>query len=367
MLTPEYLEKCPLRVDDLWAQAEMDILADMARKISEYDYFSAASDWQAQKLKEMGMMRSEIYEQLSKLTGKTKKEIKKLLNDAGMQSLNSDKDVYSRNGVAVGKYRDNPALVQVMDASLEKTNNTFYNLTRTTANAGAQQFVESLDRAYMQVVVGGVSQDAVVRREIGRLATEGLRCITYKGRTDHIDVAVRRAVRTGVAQTAGKLAKKMADETETDLVEVTAHSGARPSHAEWQGKIYSRSGTSKKYPDFKASTGYGTAGGLCGVNCRHNFYPFFEDSEPAYTDAELAALDAKKYEWNGRRLSEYEATQQQRYHERQLRRWKREQAMLKAARENTEKADAKVKRWKAQQADFLEQTGLKRYSELERI
>ena len=35
-----------------------------------------------------------------------------------------------------------------------------------------------------------------------------------------------------------------------DLVEVTAHAGARPSHAEWQGKIVSLSGQARIF-EFK--------------------------------------------------------------------------------------------------------------------
>ena len=56
----------------------------------------------------------------------------------------------------------------------------------------------------------------------------------------------------------------LADEMDSDSIEVTAHSGARPEHAKWQGKASSRSGKSKKYPDFRKSTGYGTGAGLGG-------------------------------------------------------------------------------------------------------
>lgn len=367
MLTPEYLERCPDRIVDLWTQAETDILADMARKINAYDYFSSASDWQAQKLKEMGLTNEEILRKLSKLTGRTVEELKKLLNEAGMTALQTDSKAYQAAGIKQGAFKDNPALIAVMDASLSKTSNSMQNLTRTVARQGAQQFVEMLDRVYMQVVVGGISQEAAVRHAIKAMAREGLRAVKYANRTDHMDVAVRRAVRTGVSQTAAKVQEVVLDEFDVDLVETSAHSGARPSHAEWQGKVYSRSGRSKEYPPFVESTGYGTAGGLCGVNCRHSFYPFFEDSEPLYTAEELADMDKPKYEWRGKVLTEYEATQQQRYHERQIRSWKRERAMLKAIGESTAQADEKIAYWTAQQDVFLKKTGLKRHYDAERV
>lgn len=73
-------------------------------------------------------------------------------------------------------------------------------------------------------------------------------------------------------------------------MEVTAHSGARPEHAEWQGKIYSRSGKSKKYPSLVKVTGYGTGPGLGGWNCRHSMFPYYEGMGRVYTDEELEEL-----------------------------------------------------------------------------
>lgn len=71
---------------------------------------------------------------------------------------------------------------------------------------------------------------------------------------------------------------------------MTAHSGARPEHAEWQGKIYSRSGKSKKYPSLVEATGYGTGPGLGGWNCRHSMFPYYEGMGRVYTDEELEEL-----------------------------------------------------------------------------
>lgn len=360
MLTPEYLERCPDRIVELWTQAESDILADMARKINSYDYFSSAVDWQAQKLKEMGLMNEEILRRLSALTGRTVEELKRLMNEAGMTTLSTDDKVYTAAGLNPGKLKDNAALIAVMDASLKKTQNTFENLTRTTARNGAQQFIEALDRAYMQIVTGGISPDAAIRQTIKDLARSGLRSVSYGDRTDSVDVAVRRAVRTSINQTSSILQETRCDEMGCDLVETSAHSGARPSHAEWQGRIFSRSGKSDKYPDFYESTGYGTGAGLGGWNCRHSFYPFFEGDEPLYTEEELAAMNAKKYEWRGKMLTEYEATQEQRYHERQLRRWKNEKRMLKDAGMETGAADERIAYWDARQTQLLKLTGLKR-------
>ena len=158
----------------------------------------------------------------------------------------------------------------------------------------------------------------------------------------------------------------LADEMDSDLVETTAHSGARPSHARWQGQVFSRSGKSKKVPDFRRATGYGTGPGLGGWNCRHSFHPYFEGMASTYGAKELKKLEAKSITYNGEKLTEYEASQRQRYIERQIRRWKREQQAMKAAGQPQEEARAKLKEWRALQTDLVEQTGLKRQYDRER-
>ena len=172
---------------------------------------------------------------------------------------------------------------------------------------------------------------------------------------------------TGVNQTALRLQDTLADEMDSDLVETTAHSGARPSHAKWQGKVFSRSGKSGKYPDFRKETGYGTGPGLGGWNCRHSFHPYFDGMVRTYGAEELKQMEAKTITYNWEKLTEYEASQRQRYIERQIRRWKREQQAMEAAGKPQEEAKAKLKHWRALQSDFVEQTGLKRQYDRERV
>lgn len=348
MITPEYLEQCPTRLVEIYEQAERDIIADMARKIKEYDFYSSATEWQAKKLQEMGLTYKEIQSRLAKASGKSKAEIVKLLKESGAKELKDD-------GV-----KPTQSTVDTLNAGLKKTMGTFDNLTMTTAVNGTRQISEALDRAYMQVSSGAFSQEIVIRNAISDLAKNGIEAYNYGKRKEYIDVIVRRAVRTGINQTVAKIALSNADKLGTDLVEVSAHSGARPTHAEWQGKVYSISGKTKGYKKLSEATGYGTVTGLCGANCRHTFYPFHEGDEPAYTEEELKSFDEPKYTYNGEKLTEYEATQRQRYIERQLRRWKREEAGMKAAGLSTDKAESKIKHWNDIQEDFLKQTGLKR-------
>lgn len=360
MLKPEYLQRVPERMIQLYAQAEADILADMARRISTYDYWIPAVEHQAKMLEEAGMVREEILARLKTLTGRADRELRRLMQEAGTAALKSDDAVYRRQGLNPPPVSASEDLQKILQAGYEKTSGTFRNLTLTTARTAAHQFEQALDRAYMQITLGGMDYNTAIRSTIKQLSAEGVGAIRYPtGRTDTIEVAVRRAVVTGVNQTALRLQDARADEMGADLVEVSAHAGARPSHAEWQGGIYSRSGKSRKYPDFVKITGYGTGAGLGGWNCSHSFRPWFEGMSRTYDKALLKEYQAKDYEYNGVRMTEYEALQEQRKIERNIRRWKREQNALQAAGLDSSEASAKIAEWNRRQKDFLEQTGLK--------
>lgn len=360
MLKPEYLQRVPERMIQLYAQAEADILADMARRISTYDYWIPAVEHQAKMLEEAGMVREEILARLKTLTGRTDRELRRLMQEAGTAALKSDDAVYRRQGLNPPPVSASEDLQKILQAGYEKTSGTFRNLTLTTARTAAHQFEQALDRAYMQITLGGMDYNTAIRSTIKQLSAEGVGAIRYPtGRTDTIEVAVRRAVVTGVNQTALRLQDARADEMGADLVEVSAHAGARPSHAEWQGGIYSRSGKSRKYPDFVKATGYGTGAGLGGWNCSHSFRPWFEGMSRTYDKALLKEYQAKDYEYNGVRMTEYEALQEQRKIERSIRRWKRERNAMQAAGLDSSEASAKITEWNRRQKDFLEQTGLK--------
>lgn len=362
MLKPKYIGSLPDKLIELYSQLEMDILADMARRISTYDYYIPAAQWQRDKLIELGNFESWIIKALSSMTGKTEKEIKSLMKEAGMKALKFDDRVYKEAGLKTPPLSASPAMLDVLNAGIEKTNGLFENLTRTTANTATKQFENALDRAYMQITSGAFDRETAVRNAVKELSRQGVGAVTYSsGKIDSIETAVRRAVVTGVNQTALKLQEARAQQMGSNLVETTAHEGARPSHAVWQGKVFSLSERNKKYPDFKSSTGYGTGAGLGGWNCRHSFYPFFEGiSERAYTYEDLKEYSAENIEYNGKKMTEYEASQIQRSYERKIRRWKREKKAMEAAGLPTEEASSKIKHWQEVEKDFLKQTGLKK-------
>lgn len=185
---------------------------------------------------------------------------------------------------------------------------------------------------------GVVPMDRIISRAVTRLSREGVSTIDYKsGVRNNVDVAVRRHVVSQVGQAAGRMTMSRLEQYGHDLVWVSAHFGARPEHAEWQGKAYSLTG-SGGYEDFYEATGYGDVAGLLGVNCRHSFGPYFDGiTELPELPDEMNGMDSETY---------YDATQDQRAMERAVRAYKREVAALETA--GADATDARLKLGKAQ-------------------
>lgn len=111
----------------------------------------------------------------------------------------------------------------------------------------AKAYQWALDQAEMQIMSGAISYNQAIGEAVRQLADGGLKTVSYEsGHIDSVDVAVRRAVMTGVNQLNQKYREQSMDYLETDLIETTAHLGARnipgplgfEAHTEWQGKVF---------------------------------------------------------------------------------------------------------------------------------
>ena len=204
---------------------------------------------------------------------------------------------------------------------------------------------------------------AVMERGVTRLANSGLETIDYiSGTKTTIDAALRRHIVSQANQARNRLLMQRMDEWEWDLVFVDAHFGARPSHAEWQGKVYSRSGRSAEYPSLVDATGYGTVTGLCGANCYHYMTPYV----PGYS--QLPDMDYSEQERITGMTSDeyYAATQKQRRYERLIRSQKREISYLQEVRADAVKQRIRLGELQDKLRQFTHDNHLRREYERER-
>lgn len=184
--------------------------------------------------------------------------------------------------------------------------------------------------AVTKVNTGAETAERAIHQAVRRMMREGVSTVTYRdpttGRqtvTNRIDVAVRRHVRTQIAQDGMRRTLDVCGQAGISLVEVSSHGGARPSHARWQGRVYSLNGDvtidGVRYRDFYTETGYGKVDGLGGANCRHSFGPWLPGTPRKYESdpRHPSGLDNDEI---------YKLAQGQRRRERDIRQTKRELA-----------------------------------------
>lgn len=363
MLAPDYLDHAPDRLVLLWQQVEDDILRDVARRISKMEALTPTANWQLWRYEQTEALRQDVVKKLARYTGRSEAEIRRLMQEAATRAMENEDEIYYHYGKEPTPFSENATLQALLNAGYQQTAGTFHNLTATTANTVSGQFEAALDRAHLKVSSGAFDYKNAVKSAVDSLA-DTMKYVTYPtGHTDTLEVAARRAVLTGVNQTGAKLQVARADEMGVEFFETTAHGGARPSHAEWQGRQFHRGGAvdymGKHYPDFEAATGYGTGAGLCGWNCRHTFFAIFPElgAPPAWTQESLEALNARDIKYNGGRYTRYEISQMQRARERTVRKYKRRYLAEDAAGADTTASAVKLRQARQDLADFISATG----------
>ena len=363
MLPPSYLDRMPDAFVQLWQQVEEQILQDVARRIGKMDKVTPTANWQLWRYQQTEALRNDVVKLLARYSGKSETAIRKLLLQAATEAMEREDAIYYHYDMEPTPFEESAALNNLLDAGARQTCGTWQNLTATTANTVTGAFERTLDAAWLKVSTGAFDYKTAVKQAVDSLADE-MPMVTYpSGHKDSIEVAARRAVLTGVNQTTGKLQVARMDEMGCEFVETTAHGGARPSHAEWQGRRFHRGGAvdykGRHYPDFEAATGYGTGAGLCGWNCRHTFFAVFPElgDPPQWTQEQLRELNARDIEWNGKKYTAYEISQMQRARERNVRRWKKRYLAEDAAGLDPTDAAVRLKAARQSLAEFAQATG----------
>lgn len=370
MLTPEQLAHCADDIINLYSQLEEEIVRDIARRIAKTGIMTDTGIWQAQHMQELGTLHSDVLSSVAKYCDRTESELKKLFEDAGVTATEYDNEIYRQNGLNPKSLKVSDVQMQLLEAGFKKTQGNLSNLTLTTAVSSQTSFINACSLAELKASSGAFTPQQAIADAIRQVAQDGAFVIYPSGHRDRLDVAVRRNVMTGIGQTTGQICLANAQELGCDLMEITAHAGARPSHAAWQGQIVSLSGQ-RGYLSL-SDIGYGTGDGFKGWNCRHDWYPYFEGSSRMYSAKDLEELNAKNIEYpDGSMHTLYEAEQQQRAFERKIRATKRtlaacdealnnlsDEELLQKLEKNFSHYSVKLKRQESELNSFCNKTGL---------
>lgn len=369
MLTPQQLQSLPKPLTDIYEELSEFVLRDIARRIAGAAKITDTAEYQLYRTRALGMSTKEITEKIAKINGVSEDEIREIILDAAQKSNEFDARMLTGNDGSAIPLVENEQLQKLMAAQIKQTNGTCKNLTGTLGfaerDANGQVVYSSLkdflrkqmDMAQMKVATGVTDYNTAIRQACNALADSGLRTVYYaSGRSDRIEVAVRRALMTSVSQITQKISEQNAAEFGADGWEISAHVGARPSHAIYQGRQYPQS----QYETIVLPL-------INDYNCRHSAYPIIMGvTKPSYTEEQLQALAPPPFTYEGKQYTAYKAQQQMRYMERKMRKQK-DRCITADASGDTEAftaASIKLRRQKDIYEDFCKAAGT--YTEYER-
>lgn len=328
-MNQEYKEKLSRKIENNYSTLEERIMQDIVRRIKKTGKITSTADWQINRLLILGNSSEDIEKMLKETLDASYPEMFELYDKVIDWEYVRNKDIYEQVNAKFIPYEQNKELQQITDALIRQTNGEMENITQSLGfyldygNGNrvltplAEVYQNYLDNACMDIASGAFSYNEVLRRTVTQLTNSGLRTIEFaSGRAYRVNVAARMAVMTGISQLTGYISDMNAEKLGTEHFEVAWHGGARPEHAVWQGKVWTKE-------QLRTVCGLGTVTGLLGANCYHEYYPFFPGiSERNWTDEWLEEQNRKENtpkEWFDREYTTYEAKQKQRQMETAMR------------------------------------------------
>lgn len=323
MLDPDYLERAGEMTASVYSQIEAEMLDVLTRRMIGGDISGQVSQT-ALVLLSQGSS-GELLAVLNKHRGEIDDAIAGEVTSALRRS---DKDDLSR--IKRGMGVDLPSITtRQMTVTVAGIRDILARENLAMVQSAQTEFLNQATWAITQVNTGMMTTERALHVAVRNLERKGLTLVSYRntetGRQtvrNKVDVAVRRHIRTQIHQASMRRTEQVLDDAGVELVEVSSHGGARPSHAKWQGKVYSRNGDKVidgiKYRDFKTACNWGdVADGIGGANCRHSYAAWFPGMKRMYEHEPEHPSGLSNEEV-------YELTQKQRAMERGIREAKRE-------------------------------------------
>lgn len=373
MLTEREIEAFGFGHEAIFKDLEKAIMSDIVRRIKQTDVITRSADFQLNHLKMLGMSDYEIKKMAEQYIQASDDYLDRVFANAIETDYIDNKELYKAQGKEFVPFEDNEMIQQWIQAIKLQTKDEMRRLTESmgfVVQTGNRKVVQPvgvfyqnvLDQSVVDIMMGTFDYNRVLNDAVRKMTHSGLRWIDYQsGWHNRVTVAARRAVMTGISQITMQISEMNANELGTDYFEVTAHANARPSHAEWQGKVYSRK-------ELETVCHLGEVTGLLGANCYHMYYPFIPGvSKRAYTDDQLDEWKSDKpIEFNGKEYNGYEATQRMRQMETNMRAQREKIYLLKQGDVNQFdllNEQAYYRGQMAEYAKFADRMGLKQQKE----
>lgn len=358
----------------IYSKMELELIEKIAKHFNLNEEFINSDYWYLGKLKELGGLNNETLKLLEAYTGKTKKELLKAMQDIGVNSIPVDQlNIATQKNALLNpeKIMNSVNIQNLIKYSYNEAEKTFLSLNKTIQEQVRKTYTDIITETYIKTNAGVCSYQEAILESLDKLGDKGISILTYQDKNGSIrnyDVVgtVRRDLLVATRGLAGKVNEEVIKESGNHIVRVTNHFGARTgdggedytNHAWWQelqffcwnydGKATEEE---KKLPDFMEHCNYGDVQGIVGINCKHLFMVWYGSTKKE--DLGFTYDENKE---------QYEKTQQQRYLESGVRKWKRKQVIANRVQdeEGYKKSSLKVKEWQEKLGKFTEENELRR-------
>ena len=230
---------------------EEEIQKDIVRRVQKAGKITSAADWQIQRYMVLGHSTEDVEKIVREAVGGDWADTFRLYDEVIEQEYVRSKAIYEQVNAYFVPYEENYELQQITNALIQQSNDELYNISKSLGfmvdvGNGRKVFTPLseiyngyLDNAITMMASGAFDYNTLIRRVVGEMTGSGLRAVDYaSGHSNRVDVAVRRALLTGMGQLTGRISDMNGQRLGADKFEVDWHSGARPDHAVWQGRVW---------------------------------------------------------------------------------------------------------------------------------
>lgn len=381
MLTDTQLEVIPNELTELFQRFEQATLTDLARRVDKTLRYTDTYLIMVDQLKDLGYspdkIRAEVMKKLNadskfqkliaentkeykknvsrnltKLKAEVRTEVRKTIDKASLSAYEGDRKLYKEGKIDISlpstfEQIVTSTTIQARTDLLNLTKSMGFTLPNGNFTRNALAYRKYLDLALVQTSSGVFSIDQALNDCVKNLAKSGIKTVDFaSGRVFHTDTACRNAIRSTLGRMSGEITQANIEETKTEYVEVSSHWGARPSHARWQGEVY----TMEEFKRVCNFGNYGNPDAIYSYNCRHHHYPFFM----GISKRQDSQSEPQPKQYKGKEYDYYQATQKQRNLERDIRALKREVNLKKELNLDLTKTKSKLKSKQKEYNEFSE-------------
>ena len=197
-----------------------------------------------------------------------------------------------------------------------------------------------IDKAIILRQSGVVDYNTAIKDTLNELGDSGLRVVYESGYSRRLDSAVRQNILDGTSQLNQEILSILGNDFNSDGVELSTHLDCAPDHLPIQGRQfsnieYAKLQSNQPFEDAQGNSYTEIKRPIGQWNCRHLSFPIILGvNKPEYTDEQLKQMilnNNKVKSFNGKKYTGYQATQEQRRLETEIRRNKEKLILFKSA------------------------------------